>query len=62
MLDTFMGEPIEYWMELQKKAEALKVTDFIREIAELRATVSFYESRLDDIARFRNHFTPPKQG
>jgi hypothetical protein len=45
-MDTYLGHDIKYWLELQKKAEELKVVDFIQEIADLRGKISFYESRI----------------
>jgi hypothetical protein len=53
MMNTFMGQEISYWSELQNKAERLEVVDYIQEIANLRAKVSFYESRIDAIQNFR---------
>jgi hypothetical protein len=53
MGQEFLGHDVGYWVELQRRAEALEVTDFIQEIAELRGRLSFYESRLDVIERFR---------
>lgn len=52
----FLGEKIPYWVELKAKAEKLDVCNYIKEIAELRAKVSFYESRIDEITTFKNLF------
>lgn len=52
--DLFLGHPISYWLELQKRADKLDVVDLLDEIAELRGKVSFYESRFDQIETFRN--------
>ena len=49
----FLGEDIKYWLTLKSKAEELGVADLIREIAGLRAKVSYYEARLDEMNRFR---------
>jgi len=53
MIDWFLGHPIRYWIELQNHAEECNHVDLLQEIADLRAKVSFYESRLDDIQKFR---------
>lgn len=47
---TFLGHSISYWTELEKRAERLKVTDYIQEIADLKGKVSFYESRIRQMA------------
>jgi len=52
----FLGKPMTYWMELDKEVTIRGVTELYREIASLRAKVSFYESRLDEIASFRGAF------
>jgi hypothetical protein len=51
----FLGEPVDYWMELQRHAEDLQVTKLLAEIASLRARVSFYEARIAEMERFRAH-------
>jgi hypothetical protein len=53
-MDTFLGHTMEYWLELQKKAEELAVTDYIEEIAKLRGKVSFYESRIQQMVEMRD--------
>ena len=50
---VLLGHPLEYWIELQERADKLAVTDCIAEIAALRAKVSFYESRIDELSRFK---------
>lgn len=53
-MDSFLGHSTTYWIELEKKAQELGVINWLQEVAELRAKVSFYESRLDEINNFRN--------
>lgn len=52
-MDTYLGETAQTWLELKKRAEKLDVLDLVREIGMLRGKVSFYESRLDDMDRFK---------
>ena len=42
----FLGHDPKYWLELEKYAKKLDITDFIEEIATLRGKISFYESRI----------------
>jgi len=49
----FLGETIEFWRELQCKANELGVVDWLKEIATLRGKVSFYESRIKELEDFR---------
>lgn len=48
----YMGHDINYWLELQKKADTLDVVKWLEEVAELRAKVSFYESRIKEMSEF----------
>lgn len=50
----FYGKPISYWIELDRKARELNVENLIDEIAELRAKVSFYESRIEEMNMIKN--------
>ena len=46
------GKPIAYWCELErlgKKAADLNAEHLILEIADLRAKVNFYESRIKEM-------------
>ncbi len=52
-ITTFLGENVDFWVELKTHADSLDVTRLISEIATLRAKVSFYESRLADMEMFR---------
>lgn len=49
---TFLGKDTAYWMELQQRAEELKVDKLIEEISMLRGKISFYESRLDELHNY----------
>lgn len=52
----FLGKPPAYWLELEKQAKALHYDRLIAEIALLRAKVSFYESRIEEMSKFgRGH-------
>ena len=48
----FMGKPIGYWLELQERAEELGAVDLLAEVAELRAKISYYESRIRQMSDF----------
>lgn len=49
----FLGEKISFWYELKKRHEAKCDIELLREITDLRGTISFYEDRLDQIEKFR---------
>ena len=52
MTGFYYGKPIAYWLELErlgKKAADLNAEHLIREIADLRAKVNFYESRIREM-------------
>jgi hypothetical protein len=49
-MDTFLGHSISYWTELEKMADKLEVRDYIQEIVDLKGKVSFYESRIKQMA------------
>ena len=51
--DLFLGHTVKYWLELQQQVDTLNLKDMIREIAELRSKVSFYESRIKQMEMFR---------
>ena len=51
-MNEFLGEKLSYWSELKHRAESLDVVDLVREVSILRAKVSFYEKRIDDMAGF----------
>jgi hypothetical protein len=48
-IDLFMGKPLNYWVELQNKADELNVSDLILDNAMMRAKVSFYEAKLNSM-------------
>ena len=52
MSDTLFGEDINFWIELRNQAMKKDIVDLIREIANLRAKVSFYESRIQQLGDF----------
>ena len=54
MIDTFLGEPVSFWVELKKRADKLEVNDLLRDLAELSARVHFYEMHIDRMEQFRN--------
>jgi hypothetical protein len=54
-----MGKPLEYWIDLQSQVEALDLCSQMernaaqkQEIYTLRAKVSYYESKVQDMATF----------
>jgi hypothetical protein len=54
-----MGKPLEYWVDLQTQVEALDLDKQMvrnskqkQEIYGLRAKVSYYESKIQDLATF----------
>ena len=54
MTEFFLGHPVIYWIELERRAKTeggLSTPRLLDEIAALRAKVSFYESRIKEMAR-----------
>lgn len=51
-METFMGHPMSYWSELEKRAQTLDVTNWIEELGRAYAKVGFYEKRLGEMAKF----------
>jgi hypothetical protein len=56
---VLMGEPIDYWLDLRSQVEALNMDAQMarnlkqkQEIYGLRAKVSYYESKIQDLATF----------
>lgn len=49
----FMGHEIGYWMELQKWVDINCYDTMIAEIASLRGRVSYYESRVEEMTKFK---------
>lgn len=53
-ITNFMGHPLDYWAELEKRFQAgagsPRASDLLEEIIKLRAKVSFYESRISEMA------------
>ena len=52
MEDLYLGKPMKYWLELERLPKKMKYEGLILEIANLRSRVSFYESRIEEMARF----------
>ena len=52
---TFLGEELSYWIELKKTVqENYKDNDsLIRENGKLRAKVSYYETKLNEMLRYK---------
>ena len=53
-MDTYLGHDIKYWSELESKAQELGAVKWLEEIADLRAKVSFYESRIKEMNSFKD--------
>lgn len=53
-ITTFLGEPVSYWIELQRRAETLDCVKLISEIADLYSKVGFYERRIKELSEFMN--------
>lgn len=51
-MDIFLGHPIPYWLELQKRADALNCVHLLKEIADLYGRVGFYEKRIAELNQF----------
>lgn len=51
--DEFMGKPIKYWVELDKKAKELNLESILTDNAALRSKVSFYEDKIREMEQFR---------
>ena len=56
---TYFGRPAAYWQELQARFEKLharpaETADLLQEIGELRGRLSYYESRVRELATFLN--------
>lgn len=51
-ITTFYGEPLDFWIELKRQSEEMNFCHLIKEIAELRSKVNFYESRIKELSKF----------
>ena len=60
-INRFLGETIEFWIELKNTSDISDTTGLINEIASLRARVSFYEDRIKDMERFRKTISSKEQ-
>lgn len=52
-IDLFMGEKLNFWIELKRHSKSLNADKLLREIAELRSKVSYYEERIDEMSNFK---------
>jgi hypothetical protein len=57
-IDRFLGEPVGFWIEVKKwyskgYADPPQVSRLMKELYELRARVSFYESRVKEMNELR---------
>lgn len=50
-MEYFFGHTCEYWLELQRRVSPPEHRELIEEIARLRGRISFYESRIKDMAK-----------
>lgn len=53
MITSILGHPPQYWFELERRFEAVAIPNgvgLLTEIVELRGKVSFYESRIKQMA------------
>ena len=48
----FLGESVEFWLELKRRTDLENTTKLYRELAVLRAQNSFIKSRLEEINEF----------
>jgi hypothetical protein len=53
-MDTFMGKPISYWVELDRMAEEINVATIIDQNVRLRAENSYMRTLIAD-ATFREN-------
>lgn len=56
-MDVFLGKPLAYWLELQRRIDAhgidcLQNERLLSEIIELRGKLNLYESRIKEMYRF----------
>lgn len=47
--ELYLGYNMNYWLELQRRANELDVIDYLQEIADLRGKLSFVRSRISQI-------------
>ena len=55
MSDLYLGQPAAYWLELQRRMldapDALERVALLNEVVALRGKLSFYESRIGQMAQ-----------
>lgn len=49
MEDRFLGETIDFWMEMKKGIDEKNTRELLREVVDLRGKISFYESRIEQM-------------
>lgn len=49
----FLGHPIAYWLELQKRVDLLGVDHLLRDLADANAKVRYYEMQIDRLSDYR---------
>lgn len=50
----WMGHPMSYWMELEKRAQELNVAHLVEELAIAYGKIGFYEKRIKEMASITN--------
>lgn len=54
MVTLFLGKPADYWIALEQRLNempaSLEVSNLITEVVRLRGKLSFYESRITEMA------------
>lgn len=48
-MEKYLGENTAFWLEVKSRLDKLNTTDYVREIADLRAKVSIYEDRIEKL-------------
>lgn len=48
-MDNFLGHPISYWIELNKRVKEIKAEDLLEEVVTLKGKLAFVEDRLEQI-------------
>jgi len=57
MVATFLGEPYEYWMELQKRIErdpnSMEVKHLLKDLISANSKVLYYELQIQRMNNYR---------
>lgn len=51
-MNDFLGKPLSYWIEIDKDLKDKDTSQLINEVCTLRAKVSYYESRINELSEF----------